>query len=123
MLWMALLLPAVTFVSQLVALRSSSGGASFFLSLEKTFFEGFAKEMAGAGDGADGTDADIGVDYLFHVAGGSQHAAAEDTADEVLHLARDLVVRTGCGFLMVTHSARLAATLDRQVTLHAGRLA
>ncbi|AUC94390.1 MULTISPECIES: ABC transporter ATP-binding protein [Bradyrhizobium] len=47
----------------------------------------------------------------------------EDTADEVLHLARDLVVRTGCGFLMVTHSARLAATLDRQVTLHAGRLA
>ena len=42
-----------------------------------------AKDMAGAGDGADGTDADIGVDYLFHVAGGSQHAAAEDTADEV----------------------------------------
>ncbi|PAY08940.1 MULTISPECIES: ABC transporter ATP-binding protein [Bradyrhizobium] len=47
----------------------------------------------------------------------------EDTADEVLHLARDLVVRTGCGFLMVTHSARLAATLDRQVTLHAGVVA
>ncbi|MES5485979.1 ABC transporter ATP-binding protein [Bradyrhizobium sp. INPA03-11B] len=47
----------------------------------------------------------------------------EDTADEVLHLARDLVVRTGCGFLMVTHSARLAATLDRQVTLHAGVIA
>ena len=42
-----------------------------------------AKEMAGSGDGADGTDADVGVDYLFHVAGGSQHAAAEDTADEV----------------------------------------
>jgi len=47
----------------------------------------------------------------------------EDTADEVLHLARDLVVRTGCGFLMVTHSARLAATLDRQVILHAGVIA
>jgi putative ABC transport system ATP-binding protein len=44
----------------------------------------------------------------------------EDTADEVLALARDLVARTGCGFLMVTHSARLAATLDRQVTLQAG---
>jgi putative ABC transport system ATP-binding protein len=44
----------------------------------------------------------------------------EATADEVLALARDLVARTGCGFLMVTHSARLAATLDRQVTLHAG---
>ncbi len=43
----------------------------------------------------------------------------EDTADEVLALARDLVARSGCGFLMVTHSARLAATLDRQVNLHA----
>ncbi len=47
----------------------------------------------------------------------------EDTADEVLALARDLVARSGCGFLMVTHSARLAATLDRQVTLHAGMIA
>ena len=46
----------------------------------------------------------------------------EDTADAVLALTRDLVARTGCGFLMVTHSARLAATLDRQVTLHAGLL-
>jgi putative ABC transport system ATP-binding protein len=44
----------------------------------------------------------------------------EATADEVLGLARDLVIRTGCGFLMVTHSTRLAATLDRQVNLHAG---
>ncbi len=47
----------------------------------------------------------------------------EDTADEVLALARDLVARTGCGFLMVTHSARLAATLDRQIHLHAGLIA
>ena len=47
----------------------------------------------------------------------------EATADEVLGLARDLVARTGCGFLMVTHSARLAATLDRQVRLHAGLVA
>jgi putative ABC transport system ATP-binding protein len=47
----------------------------------------------------------------------------EATADEVLSLARDLVARTGCGFLMVTHSARLAATLDRQVHLHAGVIA
>ena len=30
----------------------------------------------------------------------------EDTADEVLALARDLVTRSGCGFLMVTHSAK-----------------
>jgi putative ABC transport system ATP-binding protein len=47
----------------------------------------------------------------------------EATADDVLGLARDLVTRTGCGFLMVTHSARLAATLDRQVHLHAGVIA
>src|SRR3954468_12815115 len=44
----------------------------------------------------------------------------EATADEVLSLARDLVARTGCGFLMVTHSVRLAATLDRRGHLHAG---
>jgi putative ABC transport system ATP-binding protein len=47
----------------------------------------------------------------------------EETADEVLALARDLVTRSGCGFLMVTHSARLAATLDRQLHLHAGLIA
>ena len=47
----------------------------------------------------------------------------EATADEVLALTRDLVARTGCGFLMVTHSERLAATLDRQVHLSAGRIA
>ena len=46
----------------------------------------------------------------------------EATADEVLGLARDLVQRTGCGFLMVTHSERLAATLDRRVHLHAGSI-
>jgi putative ABC transport system ATP-binding protein len=47
----------------------------------------------------------------------------EATADDVLALAHDLVARTGCGFLMVTHSARLAATLDRQINLHAGLIA
>ncbi|TPQ40058.1 ABC transporter ATP-binding protein [Bradyrhizobium guangdongense] len=46
----------------------------------------------------------------------------EDTAENVLALTRDLVARTGCGFLMVTHSLHLAATLDRHVTLHAGRV-
>jgi len=44
----------------------------------------------------------------------------EATADDVLALARDLVERTGCAFLMVTHSTRLAAALDRQIKLHAG---
>ncbi len=47
----------------------------------------------------------------------------EATADDVLALTNDLVKRTGCGFLMVTHSARLAAMLDRRVTLHAGLVA
>src|SRR6185437_10116216 len=47
----------------------------------------------------------------------------EATADEVMGLARDLIQRTGCGFLMVTHSARLAATLDRRVQLSAGLIA
>jgi len=46
----------------------------------------------------------------------------EKTADDVLALARDLVARTGCGFLMVTHSERLAAMLDRRVHLTAGRI-
>jgi putative ABC transport system ATP-binding protein len=44
----------------------------------------------------------------------------EATADDVLGLACGLVRRTGCGFLMVTHSVRLAATLDRRVHLSAG---
>ena len=47
----------------------------------------------------------------------------EATADQVLALTRDLVERTGCSFLMVTHSARLAATLDRRVNLSAGLIA
>jgi putative ABC transport system ATP-binding protein len=47
----------------------------------------------------------------------------EATAENVLALTRDLVARTGCGFLMVTHSLHLAATLDRHLTLHAGKIA
>jgi len=46
----------------------------------------------------------------------------EATGDEVLTLALDLIRRTGCGFLMVTHSTRLAARLDRQVMLASGLL-
>ena len=44
----------------------------------------------------------------------------EASADDVMRLARDLVARSGCAFLMVTHSARLAAMLDRRVHLAAG---
>ncbi len=47
----------------------------------------------------------------------------EATADEVMALTRDLVAQTGCAFLMVTHSERLAAMLDRRIHLRAGRLA
>jgi putative ABC transport system ATP-binding protein len=47
----------------------------------------------------------------------------EATADEVLALTRDLVAQTGCGLLMVTHSVRLAATLERHVNLSAGLIA
>jgi putative ABC transport system ATP-binding protein len=47
----------------------------------------------------------------------------EATADDVLALTRDLVARTGCGLLMVTHSTRLAATLDRHIHLGAGLIA
>jgi putative ABC transport system ATP-binding protein len=47
----------------------------------------------------------------------------EESGDAVMRLALDLVARSGATFLMVTHSARLAATLDRQVTLVQGRLA
>jgi putative ABC transport system ATP-binding protein len=47
----------------------------------------------------------------------------EATGDEVLGLALDLIRRTGSGFLMVTHSTRLAARLNRQVTLASGVIA
>jgi len=44
----------------------------------------------------------------------------EATADDVLALTLDLVAKSGCSLLMVTHSTRLAATLDRHVNLSAG---
>ena len=47
----------------------------------------------------------------------------EKTADDVLKLVRELVVQAGCSFLMVTHSVRLAKTLDRQVHLSSGLIA
>ena len=46
----------------------------------------------------------------------------EATADEVVRLMTDLVARTGCGLLMVTHSTRLAGLLDRRVHLERGRI-
>ena len=44
----------------------------------------------------------------------------EATGDAVLSLALDLVAETGAAFLMVTHSLRLAARLDRRMTLASG---
>jgi putative ABC transport system ATP-binding protein len=47
----------------------------------------------------------------------------EETGDAVLALMLDLVAETGAALLMVTHSARLAARLDRRLHLSHGRLA
>jgi putative ABC transport system ATP-binding protein len=47
----------------------------------------------------------------------------EASGDEVLKLALELVATTGCAFLMVTHSARLAAKLERRVRLASGVIA
>jgi len=47
----------------------------------------------------------------------------ESTADNVLTLLHDLVVETGAGLILVTHSERLAARLPRRLHLQAGQLA
>ncbi|RUR27208.1 ABC transporter ATP-binding protein [Vreelandella andesensis] len=46
----------------------------------------------------------------------------EQSADTVLALLLDLVKETQCALLMVTHSARVAAPLDRTFHLHLGSL-
>jgi putative ABC transport system ATP-binding protein len=47
----------------------------------------------------------------------------EASGDAVLSLTLDLVKESGCAFLMVTHSGRLASRLHRRVMLEAGALA
>jgi putative ABC transport system ATP-binding protein len=47
----------------------------------------------------------------------------EATADAVMSLMLELVVDTGAGLLMVTHSLTLAGRLDRRVHLRAGQVA
>jgi putative ABC transport system ATP-binding protein len=47
----------------------------------------------------------------------------EATADTVLDLLSELVTETGAGLVLVTHSERLAARMDRRLHLRAGRLA
>jgi putative ABC transport system ATP-binding protein len=44
----------------------------------------------------------------------------EATADDFIKLTGEVVAATGCAFLMITHSKRLAARLERQVTLSSG---
>ncbi|WP_339642205.1 ABC transporter ATP-binding protein [Jannaschia helgolandensis] len=46
----------------------------------------------------------------------------EATGDAMMALMRDMAVETGAGFLMVTHSERLAAMLDDRLHLRAGRI-
>ncbi len=45
-----------------------------------------------------------------------------ETGEAVMQLTLDLVARTGCTLLMVTHSASIAGMLARQVRLDRGRL-
>ncbi|MEM1344977.1 MAG: ABC transporter ATP-binding protein [Pseudomonadota bacterium] len=45
------------------------------------------------------------------------------TGDGVLALALELIAASGCAFLMVTHSPRLAERLDHSITLDQGRIA
>ena len=47
----------------------------------------------------------------------------ERTGDQVLDLMLELVAEAGMSLIMVTHSKRLAARLDRTRRLHAGKLA
>ena len=47
----------------------------------------------------------------------------ETTGDAVLELLLELVAETGAALLMVTHSSRLAARLDRRLHLSRGQLA
>ncbi|MEX5728127.1 putative ABC transport system ATP-binding protein [Rhodovulum iodosum] len=47
----------------------------------------------------------------------------EETGDAVLDLMLGLVAEAGVGLLLVTHSPRLAARLDRRLLLKGGRLA
>jgi putative ABC transport system ATP-binding protein len=44
----------------------------------------------------------------------------EATGDDFIKLAIEVVAATGCAFLMVTHSKRLAARLERQAMLGSG---
>ena len=46
----------------------------------------------------------------------------QTTGDEVMDLMLDLVRESGAGLVMVTHSDRLAARLDRRLTLAGGKL-
>jgi putative ABC transport system ATP-binding protein len=47
----------------------------------------------------------------------------ETSGDEVLKLTLELVGETGCAFLMITHSSRLATKLGQQIALSSGVLA
>lgn len=47
----------------------------------------------------------------------------EGTSEQVLDLLLELQAASGCTLLMVTHSPLVAARLNRQVRLHAGRIA
>lgn len=88
---------------------------------------------------------DLGARYPEQLSGGQQQRVAigralalrpsllladeptgnldEATGDAVLDLMLDLVGETGAALLLVTHSARIAARLDRRLRLSGGRIA
>ncbi len=87
---------------------------------------------------------DVGARYPEQLSGGQQQRVAigralaakpellladeptgnldAETGEAVMQLTLDLVARTGCTLLMVTHSAAIAGMLARQVRLDRGRL-
>ena len=65
------------------------------------------------------SSATAGIDYLFHVAGGSQHAAAEDTADEVDRDMFELNVLSAIGLTKaILRRCSLAARHRRRRRVH-----
>src|SRR6202789_3706039 len=65
----------------------------------------------------------LAVKPLLLLADGASGNLDETTPGGGLALTRALAAQTGCGFVMVTHSIRLALTLDRHVNLSAGLIA
>jgi len=107
----------------LPAVTTRSGMPNWWSGWARRFAERYPEQLSGGQQQRVAIGRALAVKPLLLLADEPTGNLDEATADEVLALTRDLVTRSGCGFLMVTHSARLAATLDRQINLHAGLIA